>query len=169
MQGIMSIINHYVAKRVLRQTETSSFKVCYTKIRTEDMIVKELPGTISNMGNDTDKEKNDSLGDNVQLSSIPIFSRIWSVTVDQTGTSYICASILKGLVCHVFIWLVLLVCVMTCLCLILIPQNLLNLHTMILQSVGGAATCIMPTDLQHHCTFLRNIICWQLIQLKVQK
>jgi hypothetical protein len=46
------------------------------------MVVKELPGTFSNMGNDTDKEKNDSLGDNVQLSPIPIFSRIWSVTVD---------------------------------------------------------------------------------------
>jgi hypothetical protein len=37
------------------------------------------------MGNDTNKEKNDSLGDNVQLSPIPIFSRIQSVTVDQTG------------------------------------------------------------------------------------
>jgi hypothetical protein len=56
------------------------------KTRTEDMVVKELPGTISNMGNDTDGEKNDSLGDNVQLSTIPIFSRIRSVTVDQTGT-----------------------------------------------------------------------------------
>jgi hypothetical protein len=50
------------------------------------MIVKELPGTILNMGNDTDKEKNDSLGDNVQLSPIPIFLHIQSVTVDQTGT-----------------------------------------------------------------------------------
>jgi hypothetical protein len=86
IQGIMSRINHYVAKLVSRQTETSTFQVCYTKTRTEDMIVKDLPGTISNMCNDTDKEKNDSLGDNVQLSPIPIFSRIRSVTVDQTGT-----------------------------------------------------------------------------------
>jgi hypothetical protein len=50
------------------------------------MVVKELPGTISNMGNDTDKEKNDSLGDNVQLSPIPIFPCIRSITVDQTST-----------------------------------------------------------------------------------
>jgi hypothetical protein len=48
------------------------------------MVVKELPDTISNMGNNTEKEKNDSLGGNVELSPIPIFSRIWSVTVDQT-------------------------------------------------------------------------------------
>jgi hypothetical protein len=82
----MSRINLYVAKLVLRQTETSTFQVWYTKTRTEDMIVKELPGTILNMGNDTDKEKNDSLGDNVQLSPIPIFSGIRSVTVDHTGT-----------------------------------------------------------------------------------
>ncbi len=33
--------------------------------RTENMVIKELPGTILNMGNDTEKEKNDSLGDNV--------------------------------------------------------------------------------------------------------
>ncbi len=60
----MSRINNYVAKLVLRQTETSTFQVCYTKTRTEDMILNELPGTISNMGNDREKEKNDSLGDN---------------------------------------------------------------------------------------------------------
>jgi hypothetical protein len=88
LQGIMSRINHYVAKLVSKQTETSTFQVCYTKTRTVDMVVKELPGTISNMGNDTENEKNDSLGDNVQLSPIPIFSRIWSVTVDQTGTMF---------------------------------------------------------------------------------
>jgi hypothetical protein len=81
----MSRINHYVAKHVMRQTETSTFQVCYTKSRTEDMVVKELPGTIWNMGNDTEKE-NDSMGDNVQLSPIPIVSHIQSVTVDQTGT-----------------------------------------------------------------------------------
>jgi hypothetical protein len=86
LQGIMSRINHFVAKLVLRQTETSTFQVCYTKTRTEDMVVIELPGTISNMGNDSEKEKSDSLGDNVQLSPIPIFSRIRSVTVDQTRT-----------------------------------------------------------------------------------
>jgi hypothetical protein len=73
LQGIMSRINHYVAKPFSRQKDTSTFQVCYTKTRTEDMVVKEFPGTISNMGNDTDKEKNDSLGDNVQLSPIPIF------------------------------------------------------------------------------------------------
>ncbi len=84
----MSRINHYVAKLVLRQTETSTFQVCYTKTRTEDIVVKESPGSISNMGNDTEKEKNDSLGDNVQHSPIPIFSRIQSVIVDQTGTMF---------------------------------------------------------------------------------
>jgi hypothetical protein len=77
-----------VAKLVSRQTKTSTFQVCYTNTRTEDMVVRELPGTISNMGNDTEKEKNDSLGDNVQLSPILIFSRIQSVTVDQTGTMF---------------------------------------------------------------------------------
>jgi hypothetical protein len=55
------------------------------------MDVKELPGTISNMGNDTEKEKNDSLGHNVQLSPIAIFSRIWRVTIDQTRTM-LCSS-----------------------------------------------------------------------------
>ncbi len=82
LQGIMSRINHYVAKLVSRQTVTSAFQVCFTKTRTEDKI----PGTISNMGNDTDKEKNHSLGDNVELSPILIFSHIRSVTVDQSGT-----------------------------------------------------------------------------------
>jgi hypothetical protein len=87
LQGIMSRIYHHGAKLISRQIRTSTFEVCYMKTRTEDMVVKELPGTISNMGNnDTDKEKNDSVGDNVQLSPIPIFSRIRSVTVDQTGT-----------------------------------------------------------------------------------
>ncbi len=65
--------------------ETSTFQVCYTKITTEDLVVKELPGTIYGIGNDSDKEKNDSLGHNVQLSPIQIFSRIHSVTIDKTG------------------------------------------------------------------------------------
>ncbi len=39
-----------------------------------------------NIGNDTEKEKNDCLGDNIQLLPIPIVSHIWSVTVDQTRT-----------------------------------------------------------------------------------
>jgi hypothetical protein len=43
------------------------------------------------MGFDTDKEENDGLGDNVQLSPMPIFSCIWSVAVDQTGTM-LCSS-----------------------------------------------------------------------------
>jgi hypothetical protein len=122
------------------------------------MVVKELPGTISNMGNGTDEEKNDSLGDNVQLSPIPIFSHIRSVTVDQTGTMVCCKHFERiGLPC------VHLVCVAT-LChetpvFDSHTSNLLDLHTMTLRSVGGAATCIMPTDLQHHCTFLRNITC----------
>ncbi len=81
-QGIMSRIFLYVAKLVSRQTDTSTFQVCYMNTRTED----KLPGTISNMGNDTDKEKNHSLGDNVELSPIPIFSHIWSVAVHQSGT-----------------------------------------------------------------------------------
>ncbi len=60
-------------------------------IRTQEPLtfeVKELPCTLSNMGNDTENEKNDSLCDTVLLSPIPIFSRIWSVTIDQTGTMF---------------------------------------------------------------------------------
>jgi hypothetical protein len=86
LQGIMSRINHHRAKLMSRQMETSTFQVCYTKTRTEDMVVKELSGTICKIVNDSDKEKNDSLGHNVQLSPILIFSRVCSVTVDQTGT-----------------------------------------------------------------------------------
>jgi hypothetical protein len=52
------------------------------------MIVKELPGAILNMGNDTEKKKKDSMGDNAQLSPILIFSHIWSVTIDQTRTMF---------------------------------------------------------------------------------
>jgi hypothetical protein len=88
LQGVMSRINHYVAKLVLRQTKTSRFQVCYTTTRTVDIEVKELPGTISNMGNDTENEKNDSLCDTDPLSPIPTFSRIWSVNIDQTGTMF---------------------------------------------------------------------------------
>jgi hypothetical protein len=83
LQGMMSRINHYQTKLVSRQTETSTFQVCYTKTRIEDLVVKELPGTICGIGNDSDEEKNDSLGHNVQLSPIPIFSCICSVTVDK--------------------------------------------------------------------------------------
>ena len=86
LQGVMSRINHYVAKLVSKQTETSRFQVCYTNTRTVVIEVKELPGTISNMGKDTENEKNDSLCDTIPLSLIPIFSRVWSVTIDQTGT-----------------------------------------------------------------------------------
>jgi hypothetical protein len=88
LQGVMSRINHYVAKLVSKQTETSRFQVCYTNTRTVDIEVKELPGTISNMGNDTENEKKDSLCDTVPLSPIPIFSRIRSVNIDQTGTMF---------------------------------------------------------------------------------
>jgi hypothetical protein len=63
-------------------------QVCYTNTRTADVEVKELPGTLSNMGNDTENEKNDSLCETVLLSPIPIFSRIWSVTIDQTRTMF---------------------------------------------------------------------------------
>jgi hypothetical protein len=84
----MSRINCYVAKLVLKQTETSRFKVCYTNTRTIDIEVKELPGTLSNMGKDTENEKNDSLCDTVLLSPISIFSCIWSFTIDQTGTMF---------------------------------------------------------------------------------
>jgi hypothetical protein len=84
----MSRINHYEAKLGSRQTETSTstFQVCYTKTTTEDLVVKELPGTICGIHNDSDEEKNDSLGNNVQLSPIPISSHICSVIVDKTGT-----------------------------------------------------------------------------------
>jgi hypothetical protein len=34
LQGVMSRIDHYVAKLVLKQTETSRFHVCYTNTRT---------------------------------------------------------------------------------------------------------------------------------------
>ncbi len=54
LQGVMSRINHYVAKLVSKQTEKSRFQVCYTNTRTIDIEVKELPGTILNMGNDTE-------------------------------------------------------------------------------------------------------------------
>jgi hypothetical protein len=45
LQRMMSKINHYQAKLVSRQMETSTFQVCYTKTRTEDLAFKELPGT----------------------------------------------------------------------------------------------------------------------------
>ncbi len=88
LQRVISRINHFVAKLVSKQTETSRFQVCYTNTRTVDIEVKELPGTLSNMGNDTENEKNDSLCDTVPLSPIPIFSCIWSVNIDQTGTMF---------------------------------------------------------------------------------
>jgi hypothetical protein len=74
---------------------------------------------------------------------------------------FVPARILKGLVRRVFIWHVLLNCVIRLLCLVLTLQNFLDLHTMTLRSVGGVATCIMLTDLQHHCTLLKNITCYQ--------
>ncbi len=72
---------------------------------------------------------------------------------------FVPSSILKGLVCRVFIWHVLLNCVMRLLCLVLTLQNFLDLHTMTLRSIGGAATCIIPTNLQHYRILLRNITC----------
>ncbi len=72
---------------------------------------------------------------------------------------FVPAYILKGLVCRVFTWRVLLNCVMKLLCLVFTLQNSQDLHTMTLWSVGGAATWIMPTDLQHHRTLSRNITC----------
>jgi hypothetical protein len=138
--------------------ETSTFQVCYMKTRTEDMVVKELPGTICEIGNDSGEEKNNSLGHNVQLSPIPIFSCIHNVTVDQTSTMLCSCKHFEriGLPCvH-----------LACVAIMYhempgIVQNFLDLHTMTLQSVGGAATCIMPTNLQHHHTLFRNITCWQ--------
>ena len=70
---------------------------------------------------------------------------------------FVPANILKGLVCHVFIWCVLQNCVMKVLCLVVTFQNFQEIHTMTLWSIGGAATCIMRTNLQHHCTLSRNI------------
>ncbi len=72
---------------------------------------------------------------------------------------FVPASNLKGSVCRVFIWRVLLNYVMRLLCLVPTLQNFLDLHTMTLRSVGGAATCIMPTNLQHRRISLRNITC----------
>ena len=43
---------------------------------------------ILNMGTNTDNETIDSICDTIPVSSIPIFSCIWSVTVDQTGTMF---------------------------------------------------------------------------------
>ncbi len=71
-----------------KQTGTSRFQVCYTNTRTLKIEIQEFPGTMSNIGNDTGHEKNDSLCDTVPLSPIPIFSRIRSVTIDDTGTVF---------------------------------------------------------------------------------
>jgi hypothetical protein len=68
LQGIMSRINDYVAKLVDRETDTSTFQVFLLNTPTIDMKVKELPCKISH--------------------PIPFFSRIRSVTVDQTGTMF---------------------------------------------------------------------------------
>jgi hypothetical protein len=72
LQGIMSRINDYVAKLVDRETETSTFQVFLLNTPTIDIEVKELPCKISH--------------------PIPIFSRIRSVTVDQTRIMF-CGSI----------------------------------------------------------------------------
>ncbi len=88
LQGVMSRVNQYVTKLVLKQTETSRFQVCYTNTRTLHIEIQEFLGTISNIGNDTGHEKNDSLCDTVPLSPIPIFSHIRSVTIDDTGTMF---------------------------------------------------------------------------------
>ncbi len=62
------------------------------------------------------------------------------------------ASISKGWVCRMFILRVLQNCVMKQKSLDPLLQHFVDLHTMTLLSVGGVATCIMPTDLQHHRT-----------------
>jgi hypothetical protein len=141
LQGIMSRINDYVAKLVDRETETSTFQVFLLNTPTVDIEVKELPVKISPL--------------------IPFFSRIQSVTVDQTGTMF-CS-------CKQFERMRLPCVHMACVAklyhetksLDLLVQNFLDLHMMILRSVVGVATCIMPTNLQHHHTLLRNITCWQ--------
>jgi hypothetical protein len=88
LQGVMSRVNQYVAKLILKQTGTSRFQVCNMNTRTLQIEIQEFPGTISNIGKDTGHEKNDSLCDTVPLSPIPIFSRIRSVTIDDTGTMF---------------------------------------------------------------------------------
>ncbi len=89
------------------------------------------------------------------------FLRICSVIVDRTGTM-LCSCKHFERIGLPGIWLVLLHCViMKCLGWIIIVLNLLDLHTMTLLSIGGVATCIMPTDLHHHSTLYRNITCWQ--------
>ncbi len=133
LQGVMSTINHYVARLVLKQTETSRFQVCYMNTRTVDIEVKELPGTLSNMGNHTENEKNDSLCDTVLLSPILIFPNIWSVSIDQTRTMFCsCKHFWKDwyAVCS---YGVLLNCVMRLLCLVLTLQHFLDLHPLTLR------------------------------------
>jgi hypothetical protein len=127
--------------------------------RTVDIEVKELPGTLSNMGNDTENEKNDSLCDTDCYHQYQSFHVFRVSPLIKLEPCFVPASIFKGLVCHVFIWCVLLNCDMRLLCLVLTLQNFLDLHTMTLRSVGGAATCVMLTNFQHHHTLLRNITC----------
>ncbi len=88
LQGVMSRVNQYVAKLISKQTGTSRFQVCYTNTRTPHIEIQEFPGNISTNGNDIGNEKNDSLCATVQISPIPIFSHIRSVTIDETRTMF---------------------------------------------------------------------------------
>ncbi len=95
LQGMMSRINDYVANLVARETDTSTFQVFLLNTQTFDTEVTELPCNISNMGTNTpilnmgtntDNETIHSICHTIPVSPIPIFSRIRSVSVDQTGT-----------------------------------------------------------------------------------
>ncbi len=97
LQGMMSRINDYVAILVARETDISTFQVFLLNTQTVDNEVTELPCNIPNMGTNTpilnmvtntDNETIHSICDTISVSPIPIFSRIRSVTVDQTGTMF---------------------------------------------------------------------------------
>ncbi len=95
LQGMMSRINDYVARLIARKTDTSTFQVFLLNTQIFDTEVTDLPCNISNMvtdtpilnmGTNTDNETIHSICHTIPVSPIPIFSHIWSVTVDQTGT-----------------------------------------------------------------------------------
>jgi hypothetical protein len=161
LQEMMPRINDYVAKLVARTPDIQTFQVFYLNTRTFDSKVTELPCKMANMdtntpslnmGTNTDNDTIQSICQTIPDSPIPIFSRIWIVTVHQTGTMLCSCKHFErmGLPC------VHMACVANCVMkqksLDPLLHHFLVSHTMTLWSVGGVATCIMPTDLQHHHT-----------------
>ena len=157
VQGIMSRINHYVAKLVWDRRRHQYFKYVMQRQELKTWLWKSYQVPSLTWVMIQKRRRMTAWVMMLSFNQYQSFHVIGVLLLIKPEPCYVPASILKGLVCHVFIWLVLRHYVMTRLCLILIPQNFPDLHTMTLWSVGGTATCIMPTDLQHHCTFLRNI------------